>query len=137
MAAQQLPAVRSGLGHQPQKALSKRQALAVLEEFVGAQAECLEVGLSINPGVEISDCVSDIGFKQIAILRMALIQIKGGDYFHDEFTVLLMTNGAYSSVSASRVTPPLGISVAFELTSILLTVGRQQKSRNSVISRYG
>jgi hypothetical protein len=85
-----LLSVRSSLGHQTQKALGKRHALAVLEEFVGAQAKCLEIGLGMNAGVEISDCVSDIGFKQIAVLRVALVQIKGSDDFHDELTVLFM-----------------------------------------------
>jgi hypothetical protein len=80
-----MAAQASRLGYQPEKTLSERHALAVLEEFVGAQAERLQISLSVNAGVEISDRVSDVGFKQITVLRVAFVQIKGGDDFHDKF----------------------------------------------------
>jgi hypothetical protein len=72
------------------EARNERHALPVLEDLVAAGAEGAEIGSRLDAIVEVRDRIPDVGFKQIAVRRVAIVQIECGDNDHDDVPVFLL-----------------------------------------------
>jgi len=72
------------------EARNERHALAVLEDFVAAGAEGAEIGSRLDAIVEVRDRIPDVGFKQITVRCVAIVQIECGDNDHDDVPVFLL-----------------------------------------------
>jgi hypothetical protein len=62
----------------------------VLEDFVAAGAEGAEIGSCLDAIVEVGDRIPDVGFEQITVRCVAIVQIECSDNDHDDVPVFLL-----------------------------------------------
>jgi hypothetical protein len=86
------------------KARNERHALSVLEDFVAAGAKGAEIGSGLDAIVEVRDRVPDVGFKQITVRRVTIVQIECGDHDHDDVPEFFIAALVRIEFSATRVT---------------------------------